>query len=136
MDEFSRSNLNQLFNPEKLSLKGSYIYQLPDETPILAGLNVIHPGWWLGTIQKERLIPSHALAMGIRSEIALQTIPLQWDDERVPAYLAGESFSFPGENGWVIITVDGFPLGWGKRVQHIIKNYYPHGLRKPLNTNN
>jgi NOL1/NOP2/sun family putative RNA methylase len=135
MDEFYRSSLNQQFFAEQLSLKGSYIYQIPEETPILAGLKVIHPGWWLGTIQKDRLIPSHALAMGIHSTIALQTIPLQWDDERVPAYLAGESFSFPGENGWVIITVDGFPIGWGKRVQHIIKNYYPHGLRRPLNTN-
>jgi NOL1/NOP2/sun family putative RNA methylase len=135
VDEFTRSSLNQHFFLDQLCLKGSYIYQMADETPILSGLNVIHPGWWLGTIQKDRLIPSHALALGIHSEIALQTIPLQWDDERVPAYLAGESFSFPGENGWVIITVDGFPIGWGKRVQHMIKNYYPHGLRRSLKTN-
>jgi NOL1/NOP2/fmu family ribosome biogenesis protein len=25
--------------------------------------------------------------------------------------------------------VDGYPIGWGKRVQNVIKNYYPHGLR-------
>jgi len=23
--------------------------------------------------------------------------------------------------------VDGWPLGWGKRVQGILKNHYPHG---------
>jgi NOL1/NOP2/fmu family ribosome biogenesis protein len=74
------------------------------------------------------------MAMGIQAEMALQTIPLKWDDERLPMYLAGESFTYPGENGWVLVTVDDFPIGWGRRVQHMIKNYYPHGLRKPLNT--
>jgi NOL1/NOP2/sun family putative RNA methylase len=134
MNEFSRSSLNKQFTPEQLIMEGSYVYQMSNEIPKLAGLKIIHPGWWIGTIQKDRFIPSHALAMGIKSETALQTVPLEWDDERVPAYLAGESFSFPGENGWVLITVDGYPIGWGKRVQQVIKNYYPHGLRRPLNS--
>jgi NOL1/NOP2/fmu family ribosome biogenesis protein len=29
-----------------------------------------------------------------------------------------------------VITVEGFPLGWGKRVQGVINNYYPRGLRR------
>jgi NOL1/NOP2/fmu family ribosome biogenesis protein len=31
--------------------------------------------------------------------------------------------------GWTIVTVDGFPLGWGKLVQGQLKNHYPKGLR-------
>jgi len=49
---------------------------------------------------KKPIYPSHALALGIHSDMALQTIPLQSDDERVPAYLAGERLPI-GENGWV-----------------------------------
>ena len=32
--------------------------------------------------------------------------------------------------GWVLVTVDGFPLGWGKRVGSTVKNHYPKGLRR------
>lgn len=30
--------------------------------------------------------------------------------------------------GWVLITVDGFALGWGRRVGAVVKNQYPRGL--------
>ena len=29
--------------------------------------------------------------------------------------------------GWTVVTVDGFPLGWGKGVQGMLKNHYPRG---------
>ena len=35
-----------------------------------------------------------------------------------------------GESGWLLVTVDGFPLGWGKRTGRIVKNHYPRGLRR------
>jgi NOL1/NOP2/fmu family ribosome biogenesis protein len=37
----------------------------------------------------------------------------------------------PGEDGWTLAAVDGFPLGWGKRVAGVLKNHYPRGLRWP-----
>ncbi len=36
------------------------------------------------------------------------------------------------QNGWTLITTDGFSVGWGKRVGSIIKNHYPKGLRQDL----
>jgi NOL1/NOP2/fmu family ribosome biogenesis protein len=30
----------------------------------------------------------------------------------------------------VLVCVDGFPLGWGKRVGSVVKNHYPRGLRR------
>ena len=30
----------------------------------------------------------------------------------------------------VPVTVDGFAIGWGKRVGDIVKNHYPKGLRR------
>ena len=91
---------------------------------------MIHPGWWLGTIRKERFIPSHALAMGILIDQVCQSVPFHTSHQQLTAFLAGESFTNQGENGWVLITVDGYPIGWGKRVQNVVKNCYPHGLRR------
>jgi NOL1/NOP2/sun family putative RNA methylase len=130
LDDFTRENLTFSFELYQLSVKGSYIYKLADKSPQLDGLKVIHPGWWLGTIRKERLIPSHALAMGLHIDQVRLSVTFQSSDRQIMAYLAGESFTNQGENGWVLITVDGFPIGWGKRVQNVIKNYYPHGLRR------
>ena len=50
---------------ERLALVGSYLYALPPELPDLSGLRFLHPGWWLGTIKKDRFEPSHALALGL-----------------------------------------------------------------------
>jgi len=51
------------------------------------------------------------------------------DDPQVAAYLHGSSLPSPGENGWCLVTVDNYPLGWGKRSHATLKNAYPHGLR-------
>jgi NOL1/NOP2/fmu family ribosome biogenesis protein len=102
---------------------------LTEVTHDLVGLKVIHPGWWLGSVKNERFTPSHSLAMGINSDQAKQTFPLRIGEQRLSSYFAGESIPDSGDNGWVLVTVDGFPVGWGKRVQNMVKNFYPHGLR-------
>ena len=43
------------------------------------------------------------------------------------AYLGGESIAAEGTPGWTLVSVDGWPLGWGKRVQGVVKNHYPRG---------
>jgi len=130
LDEFYRANLTKAFESSKLTIDGSYIYYLMDDTPNLTGLHVIRPGWWLGSINKERFRPSHSLAMGIIFDQAKHILPLTLDDKRISSYFSGESFPNSGEDGWILISVDGFPVGWGKRVKNIIKNFYPHGLRR------
>ena len=108
---------------------GSYLYYLPENLPDLRGLKVIHPGWWLGTLKKDRFEPSHALALGLRASQARQVLNFGAQSDEIEAYLHGETLSDPGENGWILVCVDGFPLGWGKRWNGVVKNYYPRGLR-------
>ena len=115
--------------PENLHQAGSYVYQLPRAMPALEGLRQIHPGWWLGVIKTGRFEPSHALALGLSVQSARRSINLAPDDPVVLAYLRGNSLSIPGEAGWVLICVGGYPIGWGKRSQGVVKNAYPHGLR-------
>ena len=118
---------------ERLALVGSYLYALTDGLPDLTGLRFLHPGWWLGTLMKDRFEPSHALALALPRESARRTVSLAPHDPALAAYLRGEGFRSAGEAGWVLLCVDGYPLGWGKRVAGILKSHYPRGLRRVYN---
>jgi 16S rRNA C967 or C1407 C5-methylase (RsmB/RsmF family)/NOL1/NOP2/fmu family ribosome biogenesis protein len=115
---------------ERLLLHGSYLYHLPAQAAGLDGLRAVHPGWWLGTLKTGRFEPAHAFALGLRAADAQRTLDLAADDPRTAVYLRGEALSMPGAPGWLLVCVDGFPLGWGKRVGDVVKNFYPKGLRR------
>jgi NOL1/NOP2/fmu family ribosome biogenesis protein/precorrin-6B methylase 2 len=114
---------------EHLALVGSYLYALPPELPDLSGLRFLHPGWWLGTIKKDRFEPSHALALGLKLEDAHRSVRLDAASPDLRAYLHGGGFRSPGDDSWLLVAVDGHPLGWGKRVNGTVKSHYPKGLR-------
>ena len=116
--------------PGQLYQTGSYLYSLPSGLPDLQGTRQIHPGWWLGTLKTGRFEPAHALALGIESHHAQRTLSLRRDDPQLLDYLQGSSLPDPGEPGWLLITVEGYPVGWGKRSNAVIKNFYPRGLRR------
>ncbi len=117
--------------PGQLHQSGSYLYQLPPGLPDLDHLKQLHPGWWLGTVKTGRFEPSHALALGIQASHAQRTLDLDPTHPLLLAYLRGGSLPVPGAAGWILITVLGYPLGWGKRSAGVIKNLYPRGLRWP-----
>jgi NOL1/NOP2/sun family putative RNA methylase len=117
------------FEIDHLAIVGSYLYDIPAGLPDLSGLKAIHPGWWLGVFKKDRFEPSHALAMGLTGEQARETLDLDGRSDEVLAYLRGEALPRAGQNGWVLVCVEDYPLGWGKRVNGVIKNLYPRGLR-------
>ncbi len=133
--EFCRDSLKISPTSNRLCLVGSNLYAIPPEMPDPGKLRWMHPGWWLGTIKYgstgrlERFEPSHALALSLQPRDALQTLDLTCTDRNLAAYLRGETIEHGGTNGWVLISVDGFSLGWGKRVQGRVKNFYPRGLR-------
>ena len=132
-NEFINRNLNWIVEKKSLRLVGSYLYQVPPGSPDLGRLRVIHPGWWLGTLRKNRFEPSHALALALRKEDARHVLDLQAADERLLAYLRGESIRldlvWESPECWVLVCVDGFSLGWGRWVKGVLKNAYPKGLR-------
>lgn len=111
---------------------GDQLYLIPRGMPAVNGLKVLRPGLHLGTVKKNRFEPSHALALVLRGKDVLHTIDLPSDGKEIRAYLAGETFSYEGEKGWYLLTVDGYSIGWGKLSGGIIKNHYPKGLRKSV----
>ena len=96
----------------------------------LRGARVVRNGLWLATVKPGRVEPSHALALALSAGDALQRLDLTI--EQAAGYLAGHPIEGPGPAGWVLVTGEGFPLGWGKRTGSTVKNHYPKGLRRPL----
>ena len=127
--DFAEENL-------KVTLKGVYLffgeqlYLLPEGTPALKGLKVLRPGLHLGTNKKNRFEPSHALALSLMPREVWNLADFSADGPEIPAYLKGETFSYQGEKGWYLLTVEGYSVGWGKLAGTIMKNHYPKGLRR------
>ena len=102
--------------------------------PQTSGIPFLRNGLYLGEIKKDRFEPGQSFAMALRREDYPWTISLPWEDERVKRYLRGETIEImPGEavreNGWQLICVNGYPLGWGKLVDGVLKNKYHAGWR-------
>ena len=120
------------------------VYLLPKECPSLKGIKVIRPGLHLGTILKNRFEPGHALAMSLKKEEICNYYCLNSDDLNTYKYINGETFNVEEANihaksvkkgnfnGWYVIFIDDFSIGWGKITNNIMKNHYPKGLRKSL----
>jgi 16S rRNA C967 or C1407 C5-methylase (RsmB/RsmF family)/NOL1/NOP2/fmu family ribosome biogenesis protein len=128
--QFLSETLHWRPNEDHLAQMGSHLYQMPAACPDLRGLKVVHWGWWLGTMKVKRFEPSHALSMGLTSQDFSNVFPLELDNPAVERYLKGEVLSSPGIDGWVLVTLDGFPMGWGKRVQGRLKTHLPKWLRQ------
>jgi NOL1/NOP2/sun family putative RNA methylase len=127
-DEFSREYLRE-FQAGYLRLFGNELYRCPDEMPDVDGLRVLRAGWHLGTIRKKRFEPSHALALGLKKEEAVNTVSLSSHSPEIMAYLRGEALPVKGTKGWNLVLMDGYPIGWGKIADGLLKNHYPKGLR-------
>ena len=112
----------------RLHLVKSYLYALPENAPDPAGLNLIRPGLWLGSIKKDRFEPAHSFAMALRPTDARRILNLT--GRQIETYLRRETIRSDGDDVWVLAAIEGrFPLGWGKRVRGLVKNHYPMGLR-------
>ena len=133
---FADEVLEGKFEAERLRVRGERLYLVPEGLPDLGTLSVPVPGIWMGTFKKERFEPAHPLALFLKPGQAKNVQDLSSEGSgdhqggrRPPlqAYLAGETIPSEGTPGWTLVTVDGWPLGWGKRVQGILKNHFPKG---------
>jgi NOL1/NOP2/fmu family ribosome biogenesis protein len=78
--------------------------------------------------------------MGLKAEQAARSVCWSWQDERVSRFLRGETLFIEPEElllqngasakGYVLVCVDGFPLGWGKYVDGMLKNELAAGWRR------
>jgi NOL1/NOP2/sun family putative RNA methylase len=112
-------------------LFGDQLYLAVEPLPDLTGIKVVRPGLHLGTRKKNRFEPSHSLALALEAGQARRTYSLSPDAAETAAYLRGETITREGEDGWTLVTIGRFPLGFGKQTGTLLKNHYPKGLRLP-----
>ena len=96
----------------------------------LRGLKVLRSGLFVGEFKKNRFEPAHSLAMALKPSDVKNTIDFANDSNEIRAYLRGESIGTGQSRGWVLVSVEGVSLGWGKESNGILKNKYPKGLRR------
>ncbi len=124
---------------EDWMLFGEQLYLLPEGAMEqlgkkgIDGLRVLRAGLHIGTFKKNRLEPSHALALFLRPTEVKSCRDMRISDEEgyeeAVSYLKGMSLSLKGETGWTLAAADGCSLGWAKQAGNTLKNHYPKGLR-------
>lgn len=126
---FSLSGASQSDILQHLLFFGTHLYWTPAPELSLKGLPILRPGVHLGEIKPGRFQPGQALAFALAPKHVKYYLSLTPSDPKVKQYLRGESWEEQGPDGWLLVGVDQFPLGWAKRVQGQIKNHYAKELR-------
>ena len=126
--EFEKTFFREKFAYHLHEVNG-VLYELPQNVFDWKGLQVLRVGVRLGEVKNGRFEPNHSLAMCLKKEEVLRAVDLSQTDERVGKYLRGETFEADVKNGWCMVCIEGFPLGFGKAVNGTIKNHLPKGLR-------
>lgn len=131
--DFAKNNLQAEFYQkieDRLYLLGDHLYAIPAaiELERIANLKLLRTGLDLGTFKKNRFEPSYALAMALKLSQAKNSVDLN-DEDLAYQYLKGEALNLQAPKGWVLVGYDGYPLGFGKASEGLIKNHYPKGLR-------
>ncbi len=108
---------------------GDHIHRLPLAPALWEPLRPVRAGLRAGRIARGRFAPHHALALSLQPHQVQRTLRLDPASRDTHAYLRGETLRSSGPDGWVLVTVEEFPLGWGRRVKGVVKNHYPKGLR-------
>jgi len=127
---FADAYLKVDFVEERLRLlNGRYLHLLPDDDIDTGRLHLLRHGLPLGEIRKGRFKPSHALALALRPHEMGGSVNYEADDPAIVSYLKGNPLKDVTGEGWMLVTVDGHPLGWGKMANGRLQNHYPRGLR-------
>lgn len=121
-------------NQDYIDIRDSRAYLISPYMKDEKGLRIVRNGLLLGEIKKNRFEPSQAFAMALSMEQYDNCVSLSCEDERIIKYLKGETIDLSDfdenvRNGWVLVCVDGYTLGWGKLNQSQLKNKYLAGWR-------
>ncbi|MDO5345519.1 MAG: RsmB/NOP family class I SAM-dependent RNA methyltransferase [Lachnospiraceae bacterium] len=120
--------------PKHMEIRSGQVYLAASLLPEVSGIPFLRNGLYLGELKKNRFEPSQSLAMALDRGSYASVLDLDSGDQRIFHYLRGETIDTePGETaraeGWQLVCVNGYPLGWGKLVNGLLKNKYHPGWR-------
>ena len=133
LEEFFK-NVKFELDPSRLDIHGERVYYMPAGLPKMNGIRFLRSGLLLGELKKKRFEPSQALAMNLKKEDYAFILDFPIDDVRVIKYLKGDTLDVEDmtgrkDKGWYLVCVDGYPLGFGKLGNQMLKNKYLPGWR-------
>lgn len=106
---------------------------LPNIDINLDNLRIIRSGLLLGTYSNNRFNPSQALALDLKPNEFIKSIKLNKEDIRVKQYLQGLTLNLKdiddSYNGYVLVCIEDYPLGFGILNNGILKNKIDKGYR-------
>lgn len=124
------------FDRSRIECRADHAYYVPPLPDSARGLHFLRCGLYIGDWKKNRFEPSQPYALALRAGDFPNVFSLSSEDQRTAAYLKGESIGLSQDEqnavsrGWVLVCADGFPIGFGKAVQGVIKNKIPAAWRK------
>ena len=127
-------------------IRGESLYYLAHPELAQALVKYLRCGLLAGQIKKGRFEPFQPLAMALPSESYPRVLRLQPTDPRIQAFLRGETLTLSDQEheylakraarfgapaqGWMLVCVEGLPLGWGKVAGQVVKNKLASGWRQ------
>lgn len=124
--EFEKKFLNITLDGDFM-LFGENLYLKPKNIDI-DKIKTLRAGLHLGMYKKNRFEPSHALCLALKKEDFKNYLDFPCDSDQLKNYLMGGTLECKAD-GWCAVTVNGFPIGWGKASGGILKNHFPKYLR-------
>ncbi len=110
---------------------GAYFYLFPQNCPEIKGLKVLRLGLQIAELKNKRFLPAHSLALSLSKDHFSQSYELS--DTELRQFVHGDVITQPKtilKKGWVLMTKKNNGIGFGRYSDHMIKNFYPKGLRK------
>ena len=126
------------FDKNKFMINKDKIYYLPEYDFDTDGLRIMRNGLLMGEIKTKRFEPSQALACFLRADEYDNVISMKVDDPCVVKYLKGETLYLEDmvnpnttrlKDGYCLILVESYPLGFAKYSKGTFKNKYLPGWR-------
>ena len=128
--------------PREKGAKSRLLYcpfDIPDG--LLCLKNILSIGIEIGECQSvrsqdvsKRFRPAHAFYMAAHGFRYRHSVDLGANDPRLFRFLGGNTIDAPGsipDGSFVPVTVEGWPVGFGKAVGGVLKNHIPKGLSVP-----
>lgn len=102
---------------------------LPERLPpSLDRMRVLRAGVLAGELRNGRFVPAHGLFLALSKEAFAHTVELS--GKPLTAFLAGETVPCDGSlRGYTAVCCQGYPVGFGKASDGMLKNHLPKGLR-------
>lgn len=127
---------------------GDCLHLLPGKTRPKPGIRYLMTGLCIARRKGRRLLPTQALAMALQPKDWPKSLVLPADDERLSRYLRGETLFKEADDQilfgtlpvWLpeeldarslLVTVEGWPLGFAREQNGMLKNLRDPGWRAP-----